>query len=520
MTTDDLRLRLSGRRPTDGWRGIGAVVLVFVVATALRMYNLGYPKGLIFDETYYVKQGVSMLKAGVEMKNADATPSPDPMFAKGTTDIYGTVGDFVVHPPIGKWVIGLGELALGPSSSFGWRFSVAVMGSLSVLMIGLLARRLFGSTLLGVVAALLLTFEGHHFVQSRTSLLDMGVMFWTFAAFCAIVADRYRTRDRLPDRFEAALAKDPSVRRRATAFSMGPRPWRLVAAILLGIGLGTKWSAGFYFAGLGLLTVLWDMSAYLALGQRRWVLAGVLRNIWTGIWMTLVVLAVYLLGWTGWIRSDKGWGRDWADTNPAMTGFGWVPDWARSLWHYHVEMYNAARNIRSPHDYMSNPWSWLLQGRPTSFWWQAPKKGADGCTVDSCAQAITSLGTPVLWWFATASVIVLLFVWALRRDWRAGAILLGLAAGYLPWFGYQDRTIFTFYAVVFVPYLVLASTYVLGLIIGPERASVTRRSVGLTIAGSFVALTVACFWFFYPVWTAMTIPYHDWQIRMWFPSWI
>ena len=42
-------------------------------------------------------------------------------------------------------------------------------------------------------------------------------------------------------------------------------------------------------------------------------------------------------------------------------------------------------------------------------------------------------------------------MWALRRDWRAGAILAGLAAGYLPWFDYQNRTIYTFYAVAFVP---------------------------------------------------------------------
>ena len=45
-------------------------------------------------------------------------------------------------------------------------------------------------------------------------------------------------------------------------------------------------------------------------------------------------------------------------------------------------------------------------------------------------------------------------------------ILAGIAAGYLPWFNYQSRTIYTFYAVAFVPYVVLAVTYVLGLVIG------------------------------------------------------
>ena len=114
----------------------------------------------------------------------------------------------------------------------------------------------------------------------------------------------------------------------------------------------------------------------------------------------------------------------------------------------------------------------------------------------------------------------LLFGSRKRRDWRAGAIVVSVAAGYLPWFMYQDRTIFTFYAVVFVPYLVLAVTYLLGLVIGRPDASDARRRTGLTVAGTFVALCVACFVFFWPVYTAQVIPYADWQIRMWFPSWI
>ena len=46
-----------------------------------------------------------------------------------------------------------------------------------------------------------------------------------------------------------------------------------------------------------------------------------------------------------------------------------------------------------------------------------------------------------------------------RRDWRAGAVLAGVAAGYLPWFMYPERTIFFFYAMSFEPFLVLALVY-------------------------------------------------------------
>ena len=84
----------------------------------------------------------------------------------------------------------LGRADFGITNSFGWRFAVCVMGVLSILMIGRAARRLFGSSLLGTVAVLMLAFEGHHFVHSRTGLLDLILMFWAFAAFCFLLVDR------------------------------------------------------------------------------------------------------------------------------------------------------------------------------------------------------------------------------------------------------------------------------------------------------------------------------------------
>nr|WP_253272625.1 phospholipid carrier-dependent glycosyltransferase [Arsenicicoccus sp. oral taxon 190] len=513
-----LRERLVGRPLTDtlrAWLLIGAVT---VVGGFLRMWQVGRPHELIFDETYYVKEGLGLLKSGVELTPKPSMTSHDVPFTHGTTDVFGTAGNFVVHPPFGKWCIAVGEMIFGPTSAFGWRFTVALMGTLSILMLGLVARQLFRSTLLGVTAAVLLAVEGHHFVHSRTSLLDMILMFWTLAAFCALVLDREMARRRLADRAAALIRQGRDVSR--GRITLGLRPWRLLAAVLLGLAIGTKWSGGFYFAALGLLTVAWDMSARRAVGERHWAGNGVVDGIGAFFSMTALVGATYLAGWTGWLRSSNGYGRHWADTHPADPLWSWVPGSLRSLLHYHQDMYTAARSIVQPHPYMTNPWSWLVQGRPTSFYWQNPKRGEQGCTVDSCAKAITSVGTPTIWWFGVAALVVLVALWLLRRDWRAGAIVVCLAAGLLPWFFYQDRTIFTFYSIVFVPYLVLAVTMVLGLVIGGRTASPQRRRVGFVATGTFVALSVACFAFFWPVYTAQVIPYADWQLRMWFPSWI
>ena len=70
---------------------------------------------------------------------------------------------------------------------------------------------------------------------------------------------------------------------------------------------------------------------------------------------------------------------------------------------------------------MSNPWGWIVQWRPTSFYYQTAAAGEHGCTVEKCSAAITSVGNPVVWGLAPLAVLLLVVAWLLRRDWRAGA---------------------------------------------------------------------------------------------------
>ena len=194
--TDELRERLLGHRPTDrlwGWLGPGLIALVGGV---LRFWDLDRPRALVFDETYYVKQAYSLLRFGVEMRVLDSLTKPDDAFAGGNPDVFSTVdGDMVVHPPVGKWVLAAGQWLFGADSGLGWRFSVALVGTLSILVVGRVARRLLGSTALGCIAAFLLAVEGSHFVMSRTGILDIVVMFFALCGFAALLVDRDRSRE-------------------------------------------------------------------------------------------------------------------------------------------------------------------------------------------------------------------------------------------------------------------------------------------------------------------------------------
>ncbi len=507
-----LRRHLLGFTPSDRLWGWVGPLLVTLLAGVMRFWHLQHPHKLVFDETYYVKQAYTLWQNGYENqwpKESDAR------FTIGNTEIYLDAGDRAVHPPVGKWMIAAGEWLFGIDSSFGWRFAAAVIGTLMVLIIARTGRRLLGSTLLGSTAGLLLAVDGHHLVHSRTSLLDIFLSFWVLCAFSLLVLDRERSRTRLA----AAVA---TARERGRPGALGPwlglRPLRLAAAVCLGLAIGVKWSGLYFAAAFCLMTVLWDLGARRAAGVRAPWGAAVLRDgIPAALTMLPVMVVVYVLTWTGWMSSDRGYYRNWAAENPSDSA---VPGVLRSLWHYHADMLAFHTGLASDHPYEAKPWAWVFQSRPTSFFYESPKRGEHGCAVDTCSEAITSVGNPLIWWAGALSLAVLLVCWLLRRDWRAGALLGAFAAGWLPWFLYPERTIYSFYAVAFEPFLVLGLAYVLGLVLGPREAPPSRRLTGALVAGGFVVVAVLVSAFFWPVWTGETIPYQQWQMRMWLPSWV
>ncbi|MET8676936.1 phospholipid carrier-dependent glycosyltransferase [Streptomyces sp. NPDC004647] len=505
------------------WSAWGGPVLVALVAGLLRFWRVDSPNAVIFDETYYAKDAWSLLQYGYEgswPKDANnlilGHPQQIPLSPEHS---------YVVHPPVGKWMIALGEHFFG-LNPFGWRFMVALLGTLSVLMLCRIGRRLFRSTALGCLAGGLMAFDGLHFVMSRTALLDLVLMFWVLAAFGCLLVDRDRTRARLA----AALPEDGSgdVRPDASVgdrLKLGLRPWRLAAGLCLGLGFATKWNGLYILAAFGILTVLWDVGARRTAGATRaW--RSMARRDLLPAFLSLVPVAVltYIASWAGWFATKGGYFRDWASTDPHRGGaWSWLPDSLRSLWHYQSEVYNFHVGLTSPHTYQSNPWSWIVLGRPVSYFYESPGRGQDGCPADAadkCAREVLAIGTPLLWWAACFALLYVLYRWVFRRDWRAGAILCGIAAGWLPWFMYQERTIFLFYAVVFLPFLCLAVAMMIGALLGPPGSSERRRTLGSVGAGVLVLVIVWNFIYFFPIYTGQPLPMEDWRNRMWLDSWV
>lgn len=509
------------------WSGWGGPLLVTLLAGLLRFWNLGSPKAVIFDETYYAKDAWALVHRGFEVnwdKNAN-----DLILKVGDQVQIPTDAAYVVHPPVGKYVIGLGELMFG-FNPFGWRFMTALLGTLAVLMLCRIGRRIFRSTFLGCLAGTLMAVDGLAFVMARTSLLDGVLMFFVLAAFGCLVLDRDRARAKLA----AALPADADGRVRpdahiAETLRLGWRPWRWTAGLMLGLAIGTKWNGLYFLVAFGLMTVLWDVGARKVAGARHPYTAVLKRDLGFAFLATVpVAIVTYIASWTGWILSPTdgsgGYYRNWASADGRGSSWSWLfPDWWLSLWHYEHQVYEFHVGLSSPHTYQSNPWSWLVVGRPVSYFYESPAPGKDGCPADAgekCAREVLALGTPLLWWVASFAVLYILWRWVFRRDWRAGAIACGVVAGYLPWFLYQERTIFFFYAVVFLPFLCLAVAMLLGAIIGPPGSGDTRRVAGATGAGVLVLLIAWNFIYFWPIYTGTAIPIDQWRSRMWLDTWV
>lgn len=513
--------RLFDGPPRDRWVSWAVTVGITAVAFVLRLISVDYPKNLVFDETYYPKDAWGLLTYGYEAAMVEGVN--EKIAAGQTTGLFNQgQSAYVVHPPLGKWLIAWGEWMFG-LTPLGWRFAAVVFGSLLVAVTIRLARRLGRSTLVGAIAGLLLTFDGLAFTMSRIGLLDIFQAFFLVAAVACVVADRDWFRHRLADHLVGRGVPDLSG---AFGPALWCRPWRVAAGVMFGCAIAVKWNSVFVLAVMGVLSVVWDVGARRLAGAGRRAWWALLRDgVPAFVSMVLLTVPVYLATWVRWLQTQGGHGRQWGATHPddpLVTTFG-AP--FASLLKYHQEIYNfhTGDYMRGQtHSYEANPWGWLVMQRPIGIdAVNGIKAGEQGCTAaasDTCLRVISGIGTPVLWWMALIALVAGLWFWLANRDWRFSVPILAALATYVPWFQYADRPLFFFYAICIIPFTVTGLALCLGTVLGAP-GSAERRSGGWLV-GAAVGAVIANFAFFYPVFTDQLLTRRAWGLRMWFTSWI
>ncbi len=498
--------------------GIPAAVLG--VAAATRLIGLEHPGELVFDETYYVKDAESLRQLGYEGRWPEGA---NDLWAAGTPGSPSEIGAFIAHPPLGKWVMALGLALLGPENPAGWRLGTAITGIVLVGLTMVLAHLLFARLVLTGIAGLLLAIDGNGIVMSRVSLLDGVLAAVVVLAVIFVVLDRRDARSQL-----AAWLAERRERGRSTDWgpALWGRPWLVAAGVTFGLAIAVKWSALYLLAAFALLTVVADAVDRRRAGVALWSSGALLKQGPVSfVLMVPAAAAAHLVTWWGWFSTSGGYGRDRVvtDENRLPGILGSLPDALQNWWEYQTAVYGYHVGESSPHGYESPAWQWPLLLRPTYMHYNDLGNGT--------AEAISGIPNPLIWWASWLSVLAIVVLLVLRALHRSpnlalgstGAlaiVLTGVAAGWLPWLLYPERTMFFFYTIVITPFLVLALTAALGAALGPRDAEQPRRSVGIAVVVLVLFFAVVISVFFVPLWTGAPISIEWLRLRYWMTSWV
>ena len=425
-----------------------AATLITIIAGALRLITLARPTDYMFDEIYYAKDACWYLHDSASVCETDHEIT-------------------YVHPPLAKWLIALGIRLYG-YNTFGWRIMAALVGTATVLLLYILARKLLGSTVAASVASGLLAIDFLHFVQSRIAMLDIFVPFFGLASLVCLVYDRAALLDGRRGRILA-------------------RPWRAGAGAFAAAAAASKWS-GFFFLGIAIvLTILWEIAAR----RRREGLPSLrMEAIPTILYLKLLPIALYAATFVGRV-DGKMLAAPWA------TG-----SWLRALWDLHFVIVKFHRTLGTHHSYESPGWTWMLLKRPVAYFFDKTANGE--------YKEILALGSPFVWWMSILALTVVFAVVLRRRDPFGPEVFI--AMGFVLTYGFwllpsERPSVFLFYMLPVVPFMCLALGYVARWLGTSWEA---RTAVAL-----FGVCSIAIFMYYRPILVASAIPQRDWDRRMW-----
>lgn len=489
-------------------------VLVLAVAAAARFWALGRPDTLVFDELFYVRDAISQLTHGypTAWENSDAA------IAGSASKAFTDVASNAVHPPLGKWLIGLGVLIFGPETGWGWRSAVALAGVGAVAVTMRLGWRISGSIGVATLAGLLLAIDGVHVVLSRVALLDGFLTYFVVLGALCIWRDQESMYGRELPAVQGESRRIPIVWR---------RPWLLAAGAVFGAAAATKWSGLYALAFFLVFVTVRDLAVRIRANQLR--IKSVLRSALQALVTAGVALpaaaVVYVASWTGWVLNAGGWRREPGEA------------WPVSLAAYHADMLQWHSTLTAQHPFQSDPLSWVFGLFPTAMY----RSDVDCVGGGQCVSMVSPLPNLLILWGGVAALIMLVvvvIVWATSARARlesnafvlaAAFIVTGYLSGWLPWvLTFSRSAVFQFYTVVLTPFSALALALVLGVLCSSrptpagfrlnrsaEELQGRRIAVGIfLVAAGIVSI------YFFPLWTGDPVPEWFWRAHLWLPHWV
>jgi dolichyl-phosphate-mannose-protein mannosyltransferase len=127
-----------------------------------RLVDLDYPRTFSFDEHHFVSNARNYMMARADWND---------------------------HPPLGKLVL-IPAMKLFGDRGLGWRLSSAIFGLAMVVLVGLIAARIFRDRRIGLLASAFVAIDGFFLSYARTALIDNPLTAFIYAALALMLYAR------------------------------------------------------------------------------------------------------------------------------------------------------------------------------------------------------------------------------------------------------------------------------------------------------------------------------------------
>lgn len=397
------------------------------------------------------------------------------------------------HPPLGKWLIGIGIQLFG-LSPWGWRIIGTLFGAAMIPAIYMFARALFTSRKYAIMAMMLLAVEFMHFTQTRIATIDVFAVFFIIVMFYFM--QRYMSMNFYKQRLGLTLLQ---------LFGSG---------LFFGIGVSSKWIVLYGGAGLAMMLGLSLFSRYKEyIAAKRQLKAktdalineqlyvSIVNTYMKKAWITIgscfvffviIPMIIYAISYIPALSATEG-------------GFtlGNLVQAQKDMFDYHSHLVGS-------HPFASTWWEWPFMKRPVWFYGEAGEAAGLGA---GNVSSIVTIGNPIIWWSGVFALIAAMWISLKRKDSRIYVVWIAYLSQYVPWM-LVSRETFLYHYFAMTPFLILAIVYVTK--IAEDRWARVRL-----LRYVYVGVALLLFVMFYPVLAGMEVSseYVE-DVLRWFPSWV